>query len=102
MTKEEKKNPELFYDKTTSKARIERIRKGSGRTQEEIDDFFKTFRNAQLAMKKLGASVNNGGNSGNLNDIDSKEFTGNRAQRRKLSKEKASVPKKTIKKGFGK
>ncbi|EME27807.1 signal recognition particle subunit SRP54 [Galdieria sulphuraria] len=100
MTKEEKKNPELFYDDVSSKKRMERIRKGCGRSQEEIDDFFKTFKSAQIAMKKLGASANQ--KAEKSSEIESQDFTGNRAQRRKLTKTKESVPKNTIKKGFGK
>ncbi|KAK4527878.1 hypothetical protein GAYE_SCF46G5811 [Galdieria yellowstonensis] len=102
MTKEEKKNPDVFYKDATSKTRIERIRKGSGRSQEEIDDFFKTFKAAQAAMKKLGAFAKKNGNVETSEDMESNDFTGNRAERRKLAKTKESVPKNNIKKGFGK
>ncbi|GJQ15146.1 hypothetical protein GpartN1_g6937.t1 [Galdieria partita] len=100
MTNEEKKNPQLFYDDISSKKRIERIRRGSGRSQEEIDDFFKTFKSAQITMKKLGASAT--GEAGSADSIESTDFAGNRAQRRKLTKAKKLMPKNTIKRGFAK
>jgi len=53
-------------------------------------------------MKKLGASAKKNGNFETSEDMESNDFIGNRAQRRKLAKTKESVPKNNIKKGFGK
>jgi len=53
-------------------------------------------------MKKLGASAKKNGNFETSEDMESNDFIGNRAQRRKLAKTKESVSKNNIKKGFGK
>eukprot|EP00871_Galdieria_phlegrea_P001462 jgi/Galph1/2316/GphlegSOOS_G1005.1 len=102
MTREERKNPELLLKDKTAKSRIERIRKGSGRSVEEVNSFIRMFENAQKTMKQVGSKMLNTKDADSASPFQPPNIEGNRAQRRKLNKVKESKSKDKIKRGFGK
>lgn len=96
MTKQERATPELLFKAPSSRSRVERIAKGSGRSLADAKNMISDFQKMRTMMQRMSKQMVGGADGG---PTEGAPGVKNRAQRRRESKKKAL--RGGSKRGFG-
>jgi signal recognition particle subunit SRP54 len=105
MTSGERSRPELLFAEISSRSRLTRIAKGSGRSVRDAENLISDFQQMRTMMQRMSKQMMNGGNAGPGGapgmpaSPGSQGGASNRAQRRKATKKNSG--KERPKRGFG-